>query len=163
MDILGSIGSVVGIGTSAATGGLFGLVGNIASKALGFFENKQSFDQERARWSHETELLQLQMKAKAEETEHEIAIAASAGSYAGLTQSLKAEAALTGGHTWVNDVRALVRPVLTLGLAGFLCFAFFAMTPGDIDRAYVADSLVFAAVTAIVWWFGDRAPKRALK
>ena len=37
------------------------------------------------------------------------------------------------------------------------------MTPGDIDRAYVADSLVFAAVTAIVWWFGDRAPKKGAR
>jgi len=25
----------------------------------------------------------------------------------------------------------------------------------------VTDSLIFAAVTAIVWWFGDRAPKKA--
>ena len=60
-------------------------------------------------------------------------------------------------------VRALVRPALTLGLGGFLCTAFFAMSPGDIDRAYVADSLVFAAVTAIVWWFGDRAPKKGAR
>ena len=58
-------------------------------------------------------------------------------------------------------MRALVRPALTLGLAAFLGGAFFALAPGDIDRAYIADSLVFAAVTSIVWWFGDRAPKRA--
>jgi hypothetical protein len=58
-------------------------------------------------------------------------------------------------------MRALVRPTLTLGLTTFLACAFFAMAPGDIDRAYVADSLVFAAVTSIVWWFGDRAPKKS--
>ena len=57
-------------------------------------------------------------------------------------------------------MRALVRPALTLGLGTFLCAAFFAMAPGDIDRASVADSLLFAAVTSIVWWFGDRAPKK---
>jgi hypothetical protein len=53
-----------------------------------------------------------------------------------------------------------VRPALTLGLVIVLAFAFFAMAPGDSERGYVTDSLVFAAVTAIVWWFGDRAPKR---
>ena len=83
------------------------------------------------------------------------------GSQAGLTASLQAEAAIGATYQWVNAVRALVRPALTFGLAAFLCAAFFALTPGDIDRAYVADSLVFAAVTAIVWWFGDRAPRRA--
>jgi hypothetical protein len=53
-----------------------------------------------------------------------------------------------------------VRPTLTLGLTTFLASAFFALAPGDIDRAYVADSLVFVAVTAVVWWFGDRAPRK---
>jgi hypothetical protein len=41
-----------------------------------------------------------------------------------------------------------------------LAAAFFSMAPTDAARAYVIDSLVFAAVTAIVWWFGDRAPPR---
>ena len=36
-----------------------------------------------------------------------------------------------------------------------------ALTLTPEDRAYVADSLVFAAVTSIVWWFGDRAPKKS--
>jgi len=62
---------------------------------------------------------------------------------------------------WVNAVRALVRPTLTIGLTSFLATAFFAMNPGDIDRAYVADSLVFVAVTSVVWWFGDRAPRKS--
>ena len=61
----------------------------------------------------------------------------------------------------INAARALVRPALAIGLSTFLACAFFAMAPGDIDRAYVADNLVFAAVTSIVWWFGDRAPKKS--
>lgn len=61
----------------------------------------------------------------------------------------------------MNAARALVRPVLTIGLATFLASAFFALAPGDIDRAYIADSLVFAAVSSIVWWFGDRAPGKS--
>jgi hypothetical protein len=157
MDILGDL---LGTGASALSGGLFGLVGNIATKAFGYFEAKQAFVEKQAEWSHESELLKLQMQAKAAETEQEIHIAESQGSWSGLSASLATEGALASSYPWVNAVRALVRPALTIGLTTFLASAFFALAPGDIDRAYVADSLVFAAVTSIVWWFGDRAPKK---
>jgi hypothetical protein len=103
-------------------------------------------------------LLDMQMKAKTAETEQELAVTASSGSWTGLGDSLKAETAIGSTYPWVNAVRALVRPALTLGLGGFLCAAFFAT--GGTARAAISDSLVFAAVTAIVWWFGDRAPKK---
>ena len=157
MDVLGTL---VGTGASALGGGLFGLVGNVASKIIGIFEAKQQFAQKKEEWGHEERLLDMQVKAKAAETEQELAVTAASGSWSGLGESLKAETAIGSTYPWVNAVRALVRPALTLGLASFLCAAFFALSPGDIDRAYVADSLVFAAVTAIVWWFGDRAPRK---
>ncbi|HEY0302226.1 MAG TPA: hypothetical protein VGC36_12855 [Rhizomicrobium sp.] len=156
---MGIFGDLLSVGSSALTGGLFGLVGNIATKAFGYFEQKQAFTQKQAEWGHETELLRLQMQAKAAETEQEIHIAESQGSWSGLTASVAAEGAVPSSYPWVDAVRALVRPTLTIGLSSFLGTAFFVMTPGDIDRAYVADSLVFVAVTSIVWWFGDRAPK----
>jgi hypothetical protein len=157
MDI---VGDLLGTGASALSGGLFGLVGNIATKVFGYFEAKQAFAQKQAEWSHESELLKLQMQAKASETEQEIHVAESEGSWSGLGASVTAEGELGATYPWVNAVRALVRPALTLGLSTFLASAFFALAPGDIDRAYVADSLVFAAVTSIVWWFGDRAPRK---
>jgi len=157
MDILGSL---LGTGASALSGGLFGLLGNVATKVIGIFEAKQAFTEKTAEWAHEIDLQKLQMQAKTAETEQEIQIASSQGSWSGLDDSLKAEANVGASYPWVNAVRALVRPALTTGLCGFLCAAFFAMAPGDIDRAYVAGSLVFAAVTSIVWWFGDRAPKK---
>jgi len=158
MDILGTL---VDAGTSAMSGGIFGLIGHVATKVAGYFETEQQFKLKQAEWAHENDLIKLQMQAKAAETENEIQIAGASGSWSGLTASLNAETAIGVTYPWVNAVRALVRPALTFGLAAFLCAAFFALTPGDIDRAYVANSLVFAAVTAIVWWFGDRAPKRA--
>jgi hypothetical protein len=102
------------------------------------------------------------MQAHAAETEQEIRVAESQGSWGGLAASVTADGQGGASYPWVNAVRALVRPTLTLGLTGFLAAAFFAMAPGDVDRAYVSDSLVFAAVTAIVWWFGDRAPRKAV-
>ena len=154
------VGSVLGVGASALSGGLFGLLGNVASKVIGLYEAKQVFAQKKEEWTHEERLLDMQVKAKAAETEQELAVTASSGSWSGLGESLKAETAIGATYPWVNAVRALVRPALTLGLGTFLCAAFFAMAPGDADRAGVADSLLFAAVTSIVWWFGDRAPKK---
>jgi hypothetical protein len=157
MDILSTL---IGPSASALSGGLFGLLGNVASKIIGIFEAKQAFTQKKEEWGHEERLLDMQTKAKAAESEQQLAAAASSGSWSGLGESLKSETAIGATYPWVNAIRALTRPGLTLGLTSFLCAAFFAMTPGDIDRAYVADSLVFAAVTSIVWWFGDRAPKK---
>ncbi len=157
MDILGSL---VGTGASALGGGLFGLAGNVASKVIGIYEAKQAFAQEQAKWVHDEKLLTMQVQAKHADTLNAIQLAQNQGSWSGLTAALGAESGVAGSYPWVNAVRALTRPALTLGLTLFLASAFFAMDPGDIDRAYVADSLVFAAVTAIVWWFGDRAQRK---
>ncbi len=157
MDILGDI---LGSTTSALSGGLFGLVGNVASKVIGYFQAKQDFVEKQASWQHDLDLQKLQMQASAQQASQQLQVAQSQGEWNGLTASVTAEGGVGASYPWVNAVRSLTRPALTLGLTSFLACAFFAMTPGDIDRAYVADSLVFAAVTAIVWWFGDRAPKK---
>ena len=145
---------------SGLTGGLFGLLGNVTNKVIGIFTAKQEFAQKKEEWGHEERLLDMQMKAKAAETEQELAVTAASGSWGGLGESLKAETAIGASYPWVNAVRALVRPALTLGLGGFLGAAFFALGPGDASRSAISDSLIFAAVTAIVWWFGDRAPNK---
>jgi hypothetical protein len=155
MEILGNILSA---GTSALSGGLFGLLGNVASKLFGYFEAAQTADHRQAEWDHEIELLKLQQQNHPEGIEHE----AATDVLAPLDASIRAEAVLPASYEWVNAVRSLVRPTLTLGLATFLAVAFFAMPEGTADKVYVVDSLVFASVTAIVWWFGDRAPKRKL-
>lgn len=143
---------------SGLTGGLFGLLGNVAGKVLGLFEAKQAFAQKKEEWGHEERVLDMQAKAKAAETEQTLAVTAVSGSWGGLSESVKAESAIGASFAWVEAVRALVRPALTLSLSSFLCLAYFA---GDgAARGAIADSLVFAAVTAIVWWFGDRAQKR---
>lgn len=144
---------------SGLTGGLFGLLGNLAGKVVGLFESRQSFAQKKDEWTHEERLLELQMKAKAAESEQQLSVTATSGSWSGLAESLKAETALGAGYAWVDAVRALVRPALTLGLGGFLCAAFFALPAGDAMRAEMSNSLIFAAVTALSWWFGDRAQK----
>lgn len=152
MDIASLFGTALG-------GGLFGLVGNVASKVIGIFEARELFAQKKEEWGHDERVLDMQAKAAAAVNAQALAVTAASGSWAGLGESLKAEGAIGASYAWVNAVRALVRPALTIGLCGFLAAAFFALSPSDAARAEISDSLVFAAVTAIVWWFGDRAKK----
>lgn len=166
---------VAGMGLSAAGGGLFGLLGTVAGRVIGLFERREAradraleMNHELKRWNHEEALQRLQMEADRQETEDELAIAATAGSYAGLSASLHAEAALDAPR-WVNAVRALVRPVLTplLWIAVFVVFYRTASNEArwiaEADRAeliaYLVNSVVFAATAATLWWFGDRPQK----
>jgi hypothetical protein len=140
-------------------GGLFGLVGNVASKVIGIFEAREVFAQKKEEWGHDERVLDMQAKAAAAANAQALATTAASGSWSGLSESLKAEGAIGASYAWVNAVRALVRPALTIGLCGFLAAAFFALSPSDAVRSEISDSLVFAAVTAVVWWFGDRVRK----
>jgi len=149
---------LAGIAASAAGGGLFGLFGTALGRVASFFEQRQAHAQERARWDHETALIDLQMKADAQETEAELALADQRGRWAGLDASMKAEAAIPESYLWVNAVRALTRPVLTLMLWMIAAYV-FAVTDAA-GRAAIIETASFAATAATLWWFGDRGPRR---
>lgn len=142
------------LGIDAVAGGLFGVVGTALGRVANYFENKQAFVQEQARWGHEYRLHELNMKARHQETELEIALAAQQGSWKGLETSIKAEAALGKASRRVVNVLRLVRPSLTL-LLWLITGAIFVITQ---DTAII-EATVFAATAATLWWFGDRAPK----
>ncbi len=145
------------LAADAAAGGIFGLVGTALGRVAGFFERKQQFEQERARWGHEIQLHELHQRARAQETEAEIVLTEQAGSWRGLEASLRAEAALGEASRWVNNTLRLVRPVLTLLLWIITAGVFLLTQDGS-----VIDAVVFAATAATLWWFGDRAPRQGL-
>ena len=71
-------------------------------------------------------------------------------------------------HTWVNDLRALFRPVLTVGLWVLAGWVFWEVVSGTLTQwmreadiadviRYCVHTVFFSASTATVWWFGDRA------
>lgn len=148
---------LIGLGMDAAAGGIFGIVGTALGRIAGYFERQQTFEQEQKRWGHELALHELQMKAKAQESEMELAITQQQGSWAGLTESLKADAALGQGSQWVINMLRLVRPTLTL-LLWLITGWIFAVT----QDGSIVEAAVFAATAATLWWFGDRAPKPKL-
>ena len=54
---------LLGVGASAATGGVFGVLGAAAGRVAGVFELRESHRQERARWEHEARMHALALKA----------------------------------------------------------------------------------------------------
>ena len=166
------LGDLLGIGASAASGGLLGLVGSLGGAVAKYFQARQQQAFKRDEWQHETDLLQLQMQAGAQEAEQELAVVAQAGSWQGATESLRADAALAGNtYKWVNASKSLFRPLLTLTLLGLVWLMWRDIVSGEVGvmvqlftdaelkeiLRYQVYSVVFAAVTATVWWFGDRA------
>lgn len=150
---------ILGLAASAASGGLFGLAGTVLGRLAGFFERRQSNRHEKDRWAHETKLLEMQMAARAQETEAEIALIDVKGGWDGLKGSLAAEAAIAPSYKWVDAVRALTRPVLTLLLWVITGLVFFAAEAEG--RAAIIETATFAATAATLWWFGDRSKAQA--
>ncbi len=147
---------------STALGAVFGAAGSLGNRALGLVEARARREDRRLEMAHEAELHRLQLKARAPETESELLIAA-----AGAAAPLDAPEAL-GGYAWVEAARAMTRPVLTVLLWGVFLAMFVIVLESGLDattRAEAAATFVqaiaFAATTALVWWFGDRAPERA--
>ena len=170
MDFLGALGSAV---TGLAGGGFLGALLGVGSKYL---QERQRQQWQEKVWTHEKELLELQSKARASETEAEIQIVRESGSWAALRQSMEADAAVTRSSrlpVWVLAARSLWRPVLTLVLAVLVLWIWSSLTgilrgeenvlqflsPEAVVHllSYIVYSLVFAASTAAMWWFGDRA------
>lgn len=150
--------AIAGLAASAAGGGLFGLVGTALGRVAGYFETRQRLQHETERWAHETRLLELQHKARAEETEAELALAETSGRWAGLEASMQAEAAIGESYRWVNAVRGVTRPALTLLL--WLIAGMIWLGADALGRASITETAAFAATAATLWWFGDRGPKR---
>ena len=171
---------VAGLAASTVLGGITGLIGSLVNRGFGIWELREKRRDRQLEiahaergWGHETELHKLQMQARAAETEAELAVAEAAlqtaavqGSWAGLNASIAAEARIADGYRWVSATRALVRPALTV-LLWLLTLALFAMalagklpvqTAAEVVET-VVQAATYGAVTALAWWFGDRAPR----
>lgn len=165
MDVLSSLTG------SGLLGGLFGAVGSGLGRLVGIYEMRErrqdrtlEMSHEKALWAHELDLQNLQVKARAAETEQVLHTIEVQGAWQGLKTSIEAETALRPGYPWVEAVRALVRPALTvlvwLTFTGLFLAALSARLPASnaIIETFV-NAITFAASTALAWWFGDRSPR----
>lgn len=146
---------------SAVSGGLLGVLGNFANRAFGIWERREERENMRINNAHELELVREQRITRAQETESEIVTTQVAGSYEGLSESLRHDTSLSRNVSpWVNNIRALVRPVLTSVLTVAMIAMGFVMS--DEIQLSVVDAVVFTGVTAVTWWFGDRFQRARL-
>ncbi|MEM8616550.1 MAG: hypothetical protein AAGF20_06405 [Pseudomonadota bacterium] len=148
---------ITGLTASAAGGGIFGLLGTALGRLAGFFEARQAQRHEQARWAHEVQLIELQQAADRAETEAELALTDLQGRWEGLEASYMAEAAVGESYRWVDAVRGLTRPVLTLLL--WLIAAAIWLGAEPESRTAIVETATFAATAATLWWFGDRGQK----
>lgn len=161
--------SVLGLGASAASGGLFGVVGAAFSAWMKVKERKQKAIEQQAERDHELKLIDMQMKSNSQE-----------GAWAGLTTSLQAQKALDANTTnipAVMAIKSLFRPALTLflwlavgweihtvltgAMTDYLSTASAQQTLFTVAELtalvkYIVYSTVFSATTATTWWFGER-------
>ena len=149
---------IAGLAASAAGGGLFGLVGTAIGRIAGMVEARQAQAHERARWRHDAEMQKLRIEADAAGQAAELQKTETSGAWAGLSASMAAEAAIGESYRWVNAVRALTRPMLTVLLWGMTGAVF--LKADAAGQAGIVDTATFAATAATLWWFGDRAPRR---
>lgn len=175
MDWADLISTILGGPAAAAAGGVFGLLGSAVGAWLKLRQARQEHEFAKDRWGYETDLLKLQMEGKRDEWENELAVAQTEGSWSGLAQSYAAERKAGESYRWVNAIKDLYRPCLTSGLV-VLAWLIFNDLMGWVSGQntsemaevfgpeqiitilqYIVYSLVFAASTSVVWWFGDRA------
>lgn len=173
--------TVLSILSSGAAGGILGTVGNVIkgreARKLKELDHKhelamESLTQESMKLEAELKVkeIDLQNQGKAKLANIEATRAIEMAETELLEASYKHDKAQYGG-SFVDTVRGLTRPLLTLGSLGFLVYIFVALTRimGGLDNAdpvflqevyeRVIIAAVFISTTAMTWWFGSRPTK----
>lgn len=145
---------LIGIAASAAGGGVFGVMGTALGRLAGYFERRQAIAHEERRWQHELQVQERQYLSAAAEAEAELARDQAKGRWSGLLASLEAETAIRSSYKWVDAIRGLTRPALTVLL--WLITVLIWFSADAPNRATIIETATFAATAATLWWFGDR-------
>lgn len=157
------LGNIIGAG---AGGGILGVVGSVFGAVGQYFARKQEMQEAVFERAHELKLMEFEMQQSKVETENELAILQSQADAISKEKSYGLKNTSRHASTWVNNLRSLFRPFLTVALWGLTLTVLLIImkSPGlfssyEINEIlkYVVYSIVFSATTATVWWFGDRA------
>ena len=134
---------------SVAGGGIFGLIGAGVNKFFDYKKQQQINIQELAMADKVAVQMDKEFELAKFKGSMELEIQDSDNDAKGLMSAIEAEQSIKEVHKWVNDVRGMTRPVLTLILV------LMAWWEEGIDK-----SLDWMASTAVTFWFGDRPPKK---
>ena len=149
--MIGEVGQLLG---SAATGGLLGLGGTLASQVMGYVADKAKAKAEREQkamdYAHELQLADRNAAQAAAASKADRMLARVQGDIQGLAASIADQAAMNATATgWAGQVLLLFRPALTtLLVAGGVWVT--------VIRAPTGNAIVELASMAVAWWFGSR-------
>lgn len=149
------------------SGGVTGLVGTVISGGMKFFENKQKH-------GYELAVMEMEMQQMDREAANAVKIAETAmegadrtAAWQALEASYKESTARmsSGDHpalVWVDVVRGLMRPVITLGLLVMIGIIYFTRAAelagpnGTPMTVFIIQTVLYVGTTAVLWWFGTR-------
>ena len=159
---------------SFLTGGASGLLGTVLSGVMTFFQAKQRH-QQAVEMRHmdleemrlETETAEKRAALELEARTAEADAKALAASYREAGSRWSKGLTLTPLQVWVmvfiDAIRGLMRPALTLFYLYGTYAIWSAVTPGAEDGLHAAHAMVYLSTTCTLWWFGSRHVERAMK
>jgi hypothetical protein len=152
------MGDVVSVIVSGLFGGGVGLLGTLVGRVFGWLEEREKIKRLAIQNEHELKLQQMQFDARSAEREYEYAITELSTEADMRTSSYQQDGVIGSTYKWVNAVRALMRPLLTVMAISALMYVIILLNQlGDYTGLREAMAqLNFLAMTAYVWWFGSR-------
>lgn len=140
---------------SAGGGGVLGLLGAGFKSFMSWKDKKLTLEYQIKMAAEERQNMEMEMQLAKVRGEIDLEITESEQDAKNLQAALAAEAAIKDTSPWVNDLRGSTRPLLTYALA----FAAVMLVAFQPENQWNND-VVFMAMTAVGYWFGDRPPKR---
>lgn len=159
--------------SSVITGGFSGLLGTALSGAMGYLQTRQrhkqalemrSVDIEEMRLEAETaqKRAALELEARTSEADSE----ALQASYRAASTRWTEGMTVSSGQSWVlvfiDMVRGLMRPALTLLYLYGTYAVWRSLAPGSEESMHVAHAMIYLATTSTLWWFGSRHVEKAM-
>ena len=136
----------------ALLGSVLGFATSFAPKIFQFLENKQDHKQELERMKLSAE---LQKEIAGQKLQADMMLAKIATNQ----DVIKHDASLQNTAVWVQNIRALMRPMLTIGILGVYAYCLI-----QNDSVFLASTAFIGieAMTATAWsfWFGERLQKK---
>ena len=142
---------------SVFAGGATGIFGSFLGKIFGFLESREKRKTRREEMTHELNLFELQQQARSSEAAFEQEMMEMQTAADLRISSYEHDTRTGSASQWIVDILRLIRPVLTLLLLVGVGVVWFTLPEWDMLRKTLVEFLVYAAMTSITWWFGDRA------
>ena len=154
------VGETLALFGSGAAGGVIGIIGSLVGVASKWLMKREERRSRKDEIEYELALIEAQMKQAGRAFEHELAIMAESGRTEVRSQAIQAESKLSGSYKWVEAIRALFRPFLTVFLWIMAAYFFHEIQTATITSPImlsIANDVMFAAGSSTGFWFGDRS------